>query len=458
MPSVLTARYAGNRTISIDTAEPSPPAPGEVQVRVAFTGLCGTDLHILHGNMDARVSTPLIFGHEMSGTIESVGDGVTGWSPGDAVTVMPLDWDGTCPACLAGNSHICQNLNFIGIDSPGSLQQLWNVPAEVLVALPAGLRLDHAALVEPVAVAVHDVRRAQLAAGQKAVVIGGGPIGVLIATVAREFGGDVVVIELDAGRRAQIDALGFTTIDPIADRPGRLGRGVDWRRRRRCRVRGLRCRQAVLGATALAKVRGTIVVVAIHPCRGRSTCSACSGASCRSWGRGSTSASTSRPRSTCSTGAASRPTCSSPRSCRSPRPLAAFDDLENGRAMKILVDVGRCGMTGPFDLTGTTAVVTGASRGIGFAMAEALAAAGADIIGVSAHARRAGSAIEAAVTRARAIVHRHRDRLRGSRRGRRRSPSGSATPGSTSWSTTPARSSAPPRSTTRSTRGTGCSR
>ena len=79
--------------------------------------------------MDSRVRTPLVFGHEMSGTIDAVGDGVQAWSPGDKVTVMPLLWDGTCPACLAGNTHICQNLTFIGIDSPGALQPLWNVPA-----------------------------------------------------------------------------------------------------------------------------------------------------------------------------------------------------------------------------------------------------------------------------------------------------------------------------------------
>jgi 2-desacetyl-2-hydroxyethyl bacteriochlorophyllide A dehydrogenase len=262
---MLTAQYAGDRTITLAEIEPTAPAPGEVQIRVAYTGLCGTDLHILHGNMDARVHRPLTFGHEMSGTIAALGEGVTGWSVGDAVTVMPLDWDGTCPACLAGNQHICQNLNFIGIDSPGSLQELWNVPAEVLVALPAGLRLDHAALVEPVAVAVHDVRRSNLQPGQKAVVIGGGPIGVLIASVAREFGGEVVVIELDANRRAQIDALGFTTLDPRATDQ------VDWVTEWTAgagadvvfEVSG--AAQAVLGATDLAKVRGTVVVVAIHP-------------------------------------------------------------------------------------------------------------------------------------------------------------------------------------------------
>ncbi len=261
---MLTASYSGNRTITVSQATPAGPAAGEVQIAVAYTGLCGTDLHILHGNMDARVTTPLVFGHEMSGTIWALGAGVEGWSLGDHVTVMPLSWDGTCPACLAGNQHICQNLDFIGIDSPGSLQQYWNVPAEVLVALPDSLALDRAALVEPTAVAVHDVRRANLLPGQKAVVIGGGPIGVLIATVAREFGGDVVVIELDPNRRAQIEALGFTTLDPRATdqvewvTEWTAGAGADVV----FEVSG--AAQAVLGATDLAKVRGTIVVVAIH--------------------------------------------------------------------------------------------------------------------------------------------------------------------------------------------------
>jgi 2-desacetyl-2-hydroxyethyl bacteriochlorophyllide A dehydrogenase len=262
---VLTASYVGERTITVAEASAVPPAAGEVQIQVAYTGLCGTDLHILHGNMDARVKTPLIFGHEMSGTIAALGDGVVGWAVGDAVTVMPLDWDGTCPACLAGNEHICQNLNFIGIDSPGSLQGLWNVRSDFLVALPAGLRLDHAALVEPTAVAVHDVRRGDVKGGDHVVVIGGGPIGVLIATVAREFGGSVVVIELDPNRRAQIGALGFETLDPrevdqvawVTDWTNGAGADVVFE------VSGAAA--AVLGATDLAKVRGTLVVVAIHP-------------------------------------------------------------------------------------------------------------------------------------------------------------------------------------------------
>jgi 2-desacetyl-2-hydroxyethyl bacteriochlorophyllide A dehydrogenase len=214
--------------------------------------------------MDARVTTPATIGHEMSGTIAEIGPGVEGWAVGDAVTVMPLDWDGTCPACLAGNQHICQNLDFIGIDSPGALQQLWTVPASTLVRLPQSVSLRDAALVEPVAVAVHDVRRSELAPGDKAVVIGAGPIGVLIATVATAFGADVVVAEIDPHRRAAAEEMGLRTVDPSAvDQVTWVeewtdGAGADVV----FEVSGAAA--AVLGATSLAKVRGTLVVVAIH--------------------------------------------------------------------------------------------------------------------------------------------------------------------------------------------------
>ncbi|OLT10215.1 Zn-dependent alcohol dehydrogenase [Kocuria sp. CNJ-770] len=259
------ATYTGNRTVEIATVDEHPPGAGEVQIEVAYTGICGTDLHVLHGSMDARVTLPAVIGHEMSGRIAAVGDGVEGWTVGDPVTVMPLDWCGECPACRAGHQHICQRLDFIGIDSPGSLQGRWNVPAHVLVRLPESLRLDHAALVEPVAVSVHDVRRAQLQPGEKAVVIGGGPIGVLIATTARHLGAEVVVIELDPGRRGMIQELGFEVLDPTAHDQvawveqwtGGAGADVVFE------VSG--AAPAVLGATALARVRGRLVVVAIHP-------------------------------------------------------------------------------------------------------------------------------------------------------------------------------------------------
>ncbi|SMH28566.1 2-desacetyl-2-hydroxyethyl bacteriochlorophyllide A dehydrogenase [Rathayibacter oskolensis] len=257
-------QYRRDRSFAVVDEVRRAPEPGSVEIEVGFVGLCGTDLHIFHGSMDGRVAHDAVIGHEMSGTIAAIGDGVDGWSVGDRVTVMPLDWDGTCQACLAGNEHICQNLDFIGIDSPGALQQYWNVPARTLVRLPDGLSLDHAALVEPVAVSVHDVRRSGLVPGERAVVIGGGPIGVLIATTAREFGAEVVVVELDATRRAAVAELGFEVLDPRA--VDQVAWVDEWTRGAGAdvvfEVSGAAA--AVLGATSLARVRGRVVVVAIH--------------------------------------------------------------------------------------------------------------------------------------------------------------------------------------------------
>ncbi|MER6976334.1 alcohol dehydrogenase catalytic domain-containing protein [Streptomyces carpinensis] len=262
---MLSACYTGARTIDVRATRTPPPGPEEVQIRVAYTGICGTDLHIFHGAMDGRVTRPAVIGHEMSGTIAQVGADVTGRHVGEPVTVMPLAWDGDCPACRAGHEHICQNLDFVGIDSPGALQTHWNVRADLLVSLPSGLPLQHAALVEPVAVAVHDVRRSRLTAGDKAVVFGGGPIGVLISVVARHTGAEVLLVEPDPARRATAGALGFPTADPAAVD---LVQQVDqWTDRAGAdvvfEVSG--APKAVLAATGVARVRGTVVVVAIHP-------------------------------------------------------------------------------------------------------------------------------------------------------------------------------------------------
>lgn len=141
---------------------------------------------------------------------------MTGWAVGDPVSVLPLDWCGRCPACRAGDWHVCQNLRFIGIDAPGAMQQSWIVPERTLVRLPADLSLRTAALVEPTAVAVHDVRRAEVSAGDPTLVVGGGPVGLLIAVVARDLGAEVVLVETDAFRREIAETLSFRTLDPVS--------------------------------------------------------------------------------------------------------------------------------------------------------------------------------------------------------------------------------------------------
>ena len=261
----LAIDYHGSGVFKAREYEPVAPAEGEVQIAVAYTGICGTDLTISHGGMDGRVKHPWPIGHEMSGTIARVGPGVAGWSIGDKVTVMPLDWDGTCPACQAGVNHICQNLNFVGIDSPGSLQNRWNVKADWLVRLPEDLDLRTAALVEPVAVAQHDVKRAGVQHGDRVVVVGGGPIGLLIALIARDRGAEVLVSEVAASRLELARTMGFQTADPsvvelctVVD-PWTADAGADIAFEVSGSVPGVKAMTDVL------RRRGTGVVVGIQP-------------------------------------------------------------------------------------------------------------------------------------------------------------------------------------------------
>jgi 2-desacetyl-2-hydroxyethyl bacteriochlorophyllide A dehydrogenase len=220
-------------------------------------------LHIFHGAMDKRVKMPAILGHEMSGVIAAAGPGVAGWGEGDHVTVMPLDPCGACPACRAGHSHICQKLNFIGIDSPGAFQSVWTVPAKTLLRLPPQLSLAHGALVEPLAVACHDVRLAEIRPGEHVVVIGGGPIGMLVALVARHAGGNVVVTEVNPFRVALAKRLGLEAVNPketdvakfIEERTGGAGADAVFE------VSGSKA--GVAAMPHLLRTRGRMIVVAI---------------------------------------------------------------------------------------------------------------------------------------------------------------------------------------------------
>ncbi len=261
---ITAALYRGNRSFAVETRTASDPAPGEVAVRIAYCGICGTDMHVFHGSMDARVGLNRVIGHEMSGTVAAVGEGVPGVSVGQKVVVRPLDHCDDCPACTAGHRHICHNLRFLGLDSDGAMQEVWNVPARTLHALPDDLRMDHAALVEPVAVACHDVRRSALRSGEDALVVGGGPIGILCAMVARGRGANVVLSEVNPSRVEIARNLGFDVVNPaeedlpglVHDRTGNRGADVVFE------VSGTQA--GVDAMTACAATRARIVMVAIH--------------------------------------------------------------------------------------------------------------------------------------------------------------------------------------------------
>lgn len=258
------AFYTGNRTIQVNAGTSVPPGPDEVRIDVAYCGICGTDIHIYHGAMDKRVKLPQIIGHEMSGIIGEIGAGVKGFAPGEAVVVRPLDNQGETPADR-GFGHICKGLKFMGIDSAGAFQSSWTVPAFTLHKVPAGVDLKLAALVEPLAVACHDVRLAAVKDGELAIVLGGGPIGILVALVARAAGALVIISEVTPYRRNLAAELGFQAVNPLdTDLPALCqelskGAGADIV----FEVSGARA--AALSMTDMLAIRGRIVVVAIHP-------------------------------------------------------------------------------------------------------------------------------------------------------------------------------------------------
>jgi (R,R)-butanediol dehydrogenase/meso-butanediol dehydrogenase/diacetyl reductase len=262
--TITAAFYRGDKSFAVETRQAQQPGKGEAAIRIAYCGICGTDMHVYHGNMDARVGLNRVIGHEMSGVVETVGEDVTNVTPGQKVVVRPLDHCGECPACKAGHRHICHKLKFLGLDTDGAMQEIWTVPAHTMHVLPEDLRLDHAALIEPVAVACHDVRLSGLKPGEDVVVIGGGPIGVLVAMVARDAGGKVIISEVNPNRLAIAEKLGFETVNPVEtdlaaavnDRTGNKGADVVFE------VSGTQ--PGVDAMTAVAATRARIVMVAIH--------------------------------------------------------------------------------------------------------------------------------------------------------------------------------------------------
>ena len=256
------SRYRGGRVFETETAPLPVPGPGEALLRVRRAGICGTDLHIYQGHLDHRVPTNGIIGHEIFAEVVSAPAG-TEFSGGDRVVIEPLIFCGTCRACRMGATYLCYHLKVMGVDAPGGMQEYWAVPAARLLKVPDALGDDHAALIEPLAIATHDVARAQVKSGDSIVVFGGGPIGCLIALVCRHRGARVKVVEINAYRIAMLESLGLETIGAGQDVLGLVndwtgGEGADVA----FEVTGHPA--AVRLVTDVVRVWGTVNIIAIH--------------------------------------------------------------------------------------------------------------------------------------------------------------------------------------------------
>ncbi|MFS0727121.1 zinc-binding alcohol dehydrogenase family protein [Paenibacillus sp. 1P07SE] len=175
-----------------------PCGEGEARVRIRRVGICGTDLHAYKGNQPF-FSYPRILGHELSGEIEQLGSDVQGLAVGDRVSVVPYLACGSCIACRKGKSNCCVSMQVLGVHLDGGLRESIVVPASQL--LPASdLTWDQAAMLEPLGIGAHAVRRSGLEAGDTALVIGAGPIGLGVMAMARERGARVIAMDLQAER------------------------------------------------------------------------------------------------------------------------------------------------------------------------------------------------------------------------------------------------------------------
>ncbi len=165
----------------------------KVLVKMARIGVCGSDMHVYHGK-HPYTSYPVVQGHEVTAVVEKCGAGVVDFVPGDKVTVQPQVFCGECEMCREGDYHICENLKVMGFQTEGMAAEYFLVDQSKLVHIPDELDLDSGALIEPVAVGVHAVRRLGNVKGKKVLVFGAGPIGNLTAQAAKAMGAESVMI------------------------------------------------------------------------------------------------------------------------------------------------------------------------------------------------------------------------------------------------------------------------
>jgi L-iditol 2-dehydrogenase len=200
---------------------PKPqPAADEVLIAVRACGICGSDVHGMDGSTGRR-RPPIVMGHEASGIIAEVGEQVTDWRVGDRVTFDSTIYCGQCPYCQAGRVNLCDNRRVLGVSCEdyrqhGAFAEYVAVPQRVLYRLPDALSFEHAAMAEPVSIALHALSRSNPQPGEAALVVGAGMIGLLIVQALRLAGcAPIIAVDVDPAKLAMGQSMGAThTLNP----------------------------------------------------------------------------------------------------------------------------------------------------------------------------------------------------------------------------------------------------
>ncbi|HOW84599.1 MAG TPA: alcohol dehydrogenase catalytic domain-containing protein [Candidatus Aminicenantes bacterium] len=245
------------------------PGPNDVLVRIRMIGICGSDIHVRHGR-HPFTSFPVVQGHEFSGIVEAVGRRVTSVRPGRKVTATPQLVCGRCAPCRRGDYHICDVLRVQGFQAPGCAQELFLVPEERIVPLPASFTFEKGALVEPAAVGVHAVSRAGRLAGANVAVLGAGPIGNLVGQAARAAGAKVLITDVSEYRLEIARACGLKHVSPagresLKEASARVFGARGFEKAFECAA----AEAAMNGAIGAIQKGGTIVAVGVYGDRPR---------------------------------------------------------------------------------------------------------------------------------------------------------------------------------------------
>lgn len=281
MGSIATmnaVQFHGQRDVRLaKVPHPDPVQPGWVRIAPKYCGICGTDLHEFLGGANLIPSPghphpltgetlPLTIGHEFSGVVEEVGEGVTHVKKGDRVCIQPTIWDGDCRSCNRGLVNCCDRNGFLGVSGwGGGMSEHTNAPAVAVKPLPDNISLEVGALVEPLSVGWHAVDISPYKEGDSALVLGGGPIGLSVIQALVSRGCKKIIVSEVARRRREFatsfgahHVLDPTVSDVVAEVEGLTdGLGADV---------GFDCagaQVALESAFKAVKARGTLVNVAV---------------------------------------------------------------------------------------------------------------------------------------------------------------------------------------------------
>lgn len=207
----------GPKDIRVEQVEEPNVLPGKLKVKVEWAGICGSDLHVYHSGLMPHPhpitgeKPPLTLGHEFSGTVTEVGEGVEADLVGKRVAIEPLVYCGSCYACKRGNYNQCSMVGFVGLNSNGGFAEYAIVNENMVHILPEEVSFQEGALVEPTAVSFFAVKESKLKAGESIAIFGAGPIGLLTLLAAKAAGAtQIIVVDLSDYRLEKAKELGAT--------------------------------------------------------------------------------------------------------------------------------------------------------------------------------------------------------------------------------------------------------